>query len=175
MKKTLWAALAVVWLCGNTGCCRCWFKWPGQYPHNPAFSQCCGKPGREHFPGHGGRIWGNGAYGECHYDGHLFPGGLFRRHGSGCGEGDCGCGAGHAGGRFAGPGPGGYPGPGAPYGPGGPYGPGMMPVSPEGIPMQPAPDAMSAAQVAYPYYTIRGPRDFLMGYPPGTQPPSIGP
>jgi hypothetical protein len=58
------------------------------------------------------------------------------------------------------------------YGPGGPYGP---PLSPEGIPMQPAPDAMSAAQVAYPYYTNRGPRDFLMGYPPGTQPPSIGP
>ena len=53
------------------------------------------------------------------------------------------------------------------YGPG-PYGPGMYGP-------QPAPDAASAAQVAYPYYTNRGPRDFLMGYPPGTQPPSIGP
>jgi hypothetical protein len=51
----------------------------------------------------------------------------------------------------------------------------MIPVSPEGIPLQPAPDAMSAAQVVYPYYTNRGPRDFLMGYPPGTVPPSIGP
>ena len=32
-----------------------------------------------------------------------------------------------------------------------------------------------SAQVAYPYYTNRGPRDFLLGYPPGSRPPSIGP
>ena len=66
------------------------------------------------------------------------------------------------------PAAGGYPGGGYPGGypgmnSGGMYGP------------QPAPDAMSAAQIAYPYYTNRGPRDFLMGYPPGSRPPSIGP
>ncbi len=38
-----------------------------------------------------------------------------------------------------------------------------------GMPLEPAP-GMSAGAVAYPYYTTRGPRDFL-----SNQPPSIGP
>jgi hypothetical protein len=54
-------------------------------------------------------------------------------------------------------------------GPAGPYG------RPAGVYGAQSGDFMSGAHVAYPYYTNRGPRDFLMGYPPGTQPPSIGP
>ncbi len=142
MKRFLLAALAAAALSGSSGCCRGWFIWPGQYPHNPSFSQCCEPPwAPDPFHREGGREqgWGRGPHAasearqDCCY--------------SSCGLCDFF--------RDEPPAPGPYGAPG--------YGP------------QPAPDAMSAAQVAYPYYTNRGPRDFLMGYPPGRQPPSIGP
>ncbi len=55
-----------------------------------------------------------------------------------------------------------------PGGPGGPGGPGDLAIGPDGQPMV-APGA-SAGAVGYPYYTTRGPRDFLLN-----NPPSIGP
>jgi len=112
--------------------------------------------------GGGGRarpMWGRGCYqeGECCYSSR----GITSLFGCGC-EAHCADGQG---GYPAGPG--GFP-TGGQYG--GQYGMPYGPVSPEGIPLQPAPDAMSAGQVAYPYYTNRGPRDFLL-----RNPPSIGP
>jgi len=181
MTRLMLIALGAVTLASGSGCCRGWFIWPGHYPHNPSFSQCCEPPwkpdpfkersDRAHRP-----FWGRGAdrvvrQGEpCYYNsrgiGELLGDDCHCDSGHGAAHGHPAAGYGHAGlgGRRA---------------RGGAYGlaaPGMfVPVSPEGIPLQPAPDAMSAAQVAYPYYTTRGPRDFFLGYPPGTQPPSIGP
>jgi hypothetical protein len=174
MKRFLLVALAAAALGSSSGCCRGWLIAPGHYPHNPSFSQCCDPPWGPPDPFRGRppreQGWGRGPHApseagqECYYS----SAGI----GDLLGHGDCGCGLhghrGHSGAQgYGGPsGPGGYgPGPAGVYGP----------VSPEGILLQAAPDAMSAAQVAYPYYTNRGPRDFLMGYPPGTQPPSIGP
>ena len=180
MKRFLLVALVATALGTSSGCCRGWFIWPGQYPHNPAFSQCCDPPWGPPDPFHDHRPhakagWGHGPYGDDGDGGNCCY--------NSCGiadwfhhDGSCGCGCGSAPQGYppgvgypgmnygmAGPGPSpGMPGPGA-----GMYGPGMYP--------QPAPDAMSAGQVAYPYYTTRGPRDFLLGYPPGSRPPSIGP
>lgn len=46
----------------------------------------------------------------------------------------------------------------------------QVPRIPKGAEMQMGPAGPGSAQVAYPYYTTRGPRDFLM-----PNPPSIGP
>jgi hypothetical protein len=165
MKRFLLVALAAAALGTSSGCCRGWFIWPGHYPHNPAFSQCCEPPWgpRDTFERERGAkarpAWGRGSYereeGECCYQSC----GIGDWFGQDCGHGGQGAAHGYP------PAAGGYPG----MNYGGQNGAGMY-----GGP-QPAPDAMSAAQVAYPYYTNRGPRDFLMGYPPGTRPPSIGP
>jgi hypothetical protein len=188
MKRFLLIALAASALASGSGCCRGWFIWPGHYPHNPAFSQCCDPPwgpdpfGREGRRGLGGRhghggaggrfgqdrpMWGKGSYvasqdgEECCYHSRgldsLFPCRECRGDGRGAGA----HGYPPAAGMQAAPGM---------YGAPGMY-PGMYP----GYGPQPAPDAASAAQIAYPYYTNRGPRDFLLGFPPGSQPPSIGP
>src|SRR5262245_11297146 len=146
MKRFSLAALAAAALSSSTGCCRGWFVWPGHYPHNPSFSQCCDPPwGPDPFrESRREQGWGRGPHAaseagqDCTYDSWGLSD-FFRDD--------------------------------PPPPARGPYGaPVMGPYGP-----QPAPDAMSAAQVAYPYYTNRGPRDFLMGYPPGTVPPSIGP
>ncbi len=171
MKKVVFTALCAVMLCANVGCCRGWFVWPGQYAHNPSFSQCCEKP------------WHLNPF--CKEDGdHLHAQrtrwGRSRKisnqgHGSGHQSGGCQtCGGLDSRGAPAG----GYPAMGRQMGhPNRGYArrgyPGAVTAS--GIPLQPAPNAMSAAQVTYPYYTNRGPRDFFLGYPPGSQPPSIGP
>jgi hypothetical protein len=180
MKRFLLAALAAAALSTSTGCCRGWFIWPGHYPHNPSFSQCCEPPwgapdpfGNDHQARPG---WGHGPYGcEGQYNSRGI-GDWFHHDGDGgCGgQGGCGCGA-HGSGAHGYPPAAGYPG--MNYGMNG-GGAGMYPPGYDPRiygPPQPAPDAMSAAQIAYPYYTNRGPRDFLLGYPPGSRPPSIGP
>ena len=169
MRSALIAVVAAATMTVGSGCCRYWATLPGEYKHNPSFSQCCESPWGFKDPfaeedrrrGRHAKLWGRGAY-AGHQGQHDDQG------------------YGYGGQGFAGHpayGPGGMP----PY----QYPPagsaGMMgdysggPYSPEGIPLEAAPNAMSAAQVAYPYYTHKGPRDFFLGYPPGTQPPSIGP
>ena len=172
MNKVVFTALSAIMLCTNAGCCRGWFVWPGHYAHNPSFSQCCENPWqldpfreeeRQHRRAQRTQRtqrtrWGRGRLiSDEDHGGGQKPGGGFSPQGAPAG---------------------GYPAMGRQMGyPGRGY-PGMGypgAVTASGIPLQPAPNAMSAAQVTYPYYTNRGPRDFFLGYPPGSQPPSIGP
>jgi hypothetical protein len=102
----------------------------------------CGDSHCNHCAGpQGGLLGGHGA-------GRLGGRGVDRHAGHGAG-----LFGGHGAGRFAGMGP---------RGGGGPDG---VPPLPPGYQQQLAPAGPAGPQVAYPYYTIRGPRDFFLNEP----------
>lgn len=184
MNRWLWMASVAVMMSGSTGCLR----HQTRMQHSPC-ADC--QPGTACPPGHGchagfgsrlksvfgcncgrtGCVTGPIGWqqGGLNYSSHLCPVPGTQGHGGVC---NAGAGAGYGGhgagaGYGAGPGmcgPGGAHGAGGPggaYGAGGPGGlAGLHGQGPQINPGAPS------AQVAYPYYSHRGPRDFLLDNPP---------
>jgi len=153
MNRLLWMASVAVLMSGSTGCLRHHTR--AQFSNCPECQEC--PPGGSCQGGGGGLF---GRLSNCHsgrtgcvpgpigwqqgglnYSSHLGP------HGGTAGHPHSGHGPG--------PGPG-YAGGGYPNGMGGPHGYQGPPINP----------GQPSAQVAYPYYTHRGPRDFLLDNPP---------
>ncbi len=175
MNRWLWMASVAVMMSGSTGCLR----HQTRMQHSPC-ADC--QPGGACPPGHGchagfgsrlksvfgcncgrtGCVTGPIGWqqGGLNYSSHLCPVPGTQGHGGVCNAGSGAGYGGHGAGAGYGAGPG-MCGPGGAYGAGGPGGlAGLHGQGPQINPGAPS------AQVAYPYYSHRGPRDFLLDNPP---------